>query len=148
MASRNPARKTKNWLILPSFQIRFSILLSLAALSGIVAFGFATGFLIHENYELLVELSPMDEMTKSLMASEFQTIVVRMIALSIGFTLFFFVMGILLSHRIAGPLYRFQKHFRDAAKSKGLHEVRLRPKDEFQDLAAAHNEMVRSLKEK
>ncbi len=146
MAPRTPARKTKNWLILPHFQLRFSFLLALAALSGIVAFAFAAGFLIRENYDLLVQLSPMDDQTKALMTSEFETIVQRLIALSLGFTGFFFVLGILLSHRIAGPLYRFQKHFRDAAKSKGLHEVKLRPKDEFQDLAAAHNEMVRSLK--
>lgn len=146
MASRTPARKTKNWLILPHFQLRFSFLLALAALSGIVAFAFAAGFLIQENYDLLVQLSPMDDQTKALMTSEFETIVRRLVALSIGFTAFFFILGIFLSHRIAGPLYRFQKHFRDAAKSKGLHEVRLRPKDEFQDLAAAHNEMVRSLK--
>ena len=54
--------------------------------------------------------------------------------------------GIMLSHRIAGPWYRLEKILRDVAKGKLTAEVKLRKGDELQTLADAINEVIGSLR--
>jgi hypothetical protein len=49
------------------------------------------------------------------------------------------IAGVLFSHRIAGPIYKLQKHFNGTAKSHGYSEVRFRKGDFFQELADAYN---------
>jgi HAMP domain-containing protein len=59
-----------------------------------------------------------------------------------------FVFGAVLifSHSIAGPLYRFEKAFEELGRGRMDLVVRLRRSDEFQDLAAAFNKAVVSLR--
>jgi len=52
--------------------------------------------------------------------------------------------SILVSHRIAGPLYRLETTFRDF-KDGIFYTISLRPKDQVQDFAKATNEFVESL---
>ncbi len=49
------------------------------------------------------------------------------------------VIGLVLSHRIAGPMYRLKKHFETIADS-GVHTpVQFREGDYFQEVATAYN---------
>jgi methyl-accepting chemotaxis protein len=52
------------------------------------------------------------------------------------------VWGLLLSHRVAGPLYRLKKHLQAVAEGKTVSDVRFREGDFFPEVADAYNEQM------
>jgi methyl-accepting chemotaxis protein len=53
---------------------------------------------------------------------------------------FLVYLGVRISNRIFGPIYRFQMVFHQAAETgHAPHDIRLRPDDEFKDLADTMN---------
>jgi len=60
---------------------------------------------------------------------------------------FIAVFGILLSHRIAGPLYRLHRHMSEIGQGKIQSEVSFRKGDYFQELAGSFNEQLRFFKD-
>jgi methyl-accepting chemotaxis protein len=55
-------------------------------------------------------------------------------------------LGLLASHRVAGPIYRFKKAMREVGAGNLNLRVHLRRKDQLKDVAASFNEMVSRLK--
>lgn len=51
--------------------------------------------------------------------------------------------GLLLSHRVAGPLYRLSKHANLVANGKTRSDVRFRKGDFFQEVADAYNSQMK-----
>jgi len=68
------------------------------------------------------------------------------IALGIFHFLAFNLAAIFLSHRVAGPLYRLQRHLEDVGSGKDPVDVRLRKGDLFQSLAEACNKVMARLR--
>lgn len=56
-----------------------------------------------------------------------------------------FILSILITHTIAGPVYRLEQTSKGIATGDLSIITRLRPRDEFKELADAFNEMVVSL---
>ncbi len=56
------------------------------------------------------------------------------------------VVGVVVTHRIAGPVYRFEKHLEDVAEGRTLADCSIRKGDEFQTLCERINVAVRSLR--
>jgi methyl-accepting chemotaxis protein len=56
--------------------------------------------------------------------------------------------SVLLSHRIAGPLYRFEKSTEEVARGNLSVRIALRQGDEFQDFQEKFNAMTESLRDK
>ena len=50
-----------------------------------------------------------------------------------------FVVGLILSHRVAGPMHRLKKHFEMQAATELLSPVAFRNGDYFQEVAEAYN---------
>jgi methyl-accepting chemotaxis protein len=46
----------------------------------------------------------------------------------------FLLVGVLVTHRIAGPVYRFEQHLRQIAEGKDPGACRIRPNDELHEL--------------
>lgn len=59
----------------------------------------------------------------------------------------FVVMGILLSHRIAGPIYRISKYIDSLKTGDYSKDIRLRKKDELKGLAEKMTELCHVLRE-
>lgn len=55
------------------------------------------------------------------------------------------ILSLFLSHRIAGPLYRFEKSIEEVIKGNLSFRIRLRKKDEAKELAEAMNRMIETL---
>jgi hypothetical protein len=55
------------------------------------------------------------------------------------------IAGVLISHRIAGPMYRLNQDLRMMAEKKELRSLRFRKKDFFQEIPDAFNMVVDSL---
>ena len=58
------------------------------------------------------------------------------------------LVGLLLSNRIAGPLYRIARHLSDLAEGKAPAEIKLREGDYFKELADAANALTRKIESK
>jgi hypothetical protein len=51
-----------------------------------------------------------------------------------------FAVGVLVTHRIAGPVYRFEQYLGQVARGEDVGPCRIRKGDELQDLCSAINE--------
>lgn len=139
-------RSIKNLIINPSYQFRYifwltSSGLALVAVNSIIAFSY-----IKENYVTLVELGPMTDEAKSQMYLELRHLMIALGITSLAFIGVVGALGIFLSHRTAGPLYHFKRVFDEIQRGRTQQRVRLRPGDEFHEVAESFNQMMDSLK--
>jgi methyl-accepting chemotaxis protein len=140
MSAKN--RSLKNLLINPAYQIKYVFWVSTAGLTLITANAVIFYSYIKENYSLLVDLSPMDEASKAQLYSELNEILVKLGIVGIIFVLITAIIGLKMSHRTAGPMYHFKRIFGEIKDGKMSARVRLRPNDDFKDVANAFNEMM------
>ncbi|MEK6623438.1 MAG: hypothetical protein AABY86_00625 [Bdellovibrionota bacterium] len=80
------------------------------------------------------ELAKMLERQEFLMSVEFAGIAVMYFL--------FFAGGLYLSHKIAGPIYKLQKHLRECREQGKLEHVTFRPGDFFTELSDEYNAFV------
>jgi methyl-accepting chemotaxis protein len=135
-------RKWVNILINPRYQLKYVLWLSATGLTLVVFYSAIIYRYISENYKILVDLSPMDDATKAQMYSELKHLILVLGGSSIGFLALASVLGLVVSHRTAGPLYHFKRVFGEIKSGKLDTRVRLRPGDDFQDVAGSFNEMM------
>jgi len=122
------ANARKNLWINPRFQIKYILTIvgigtSFAVVSGV----FAYTFLKVAINDLVVGPSRMTE--HRFLVPFLQTYSV----ISIGFMISLFVLGRILSHRTAGPVYAFETYLRDLIKGKDRH-FKVRKGDDFKHL--------------
>jgi sensor histidine kinase YesM len=146
MSSKN--RSLKNLLINPVYQMKYVLWVSLTGFSLIISNAVIFYIYIKENYMLLVDLSPMDESAKAQLYHELQEILIKLGLVSFTFLVIAALLGIKLSHATAGPLYHFKRVFNEIKSGKTDARVRLRPGDDFKDVAEAFNEMMDSVQKK
>lgn len=124
-------RKLKNFLIVPSYQLRYVALLNVVSIAMLLASYFGLKTLYRDALSTCAEFG--------VHADDFAPVV-------FGFGLFFLaftsLLGIYFSHRTAGPMYRFEKVFRTILAGKTDERVHLRPGDDFKNVAEAFNEMM------
>lgn len=56
------------------------------------------------------------------------------------------IISVFISHRMAGPVYKFEQTIRALSQGKEVEEIRLRKRDEFYGLATAINALINSMK--
>jgi methyl-accepting chemotaxis protein len=138
-------RNLKNLLINPDYQLRYVFWLGITGLS-LTAFNASLFYYyVRENYALLVELSPMTDEAKAQLYRELNEIVVKLAGISLLFLAVVAVIGVVYSHRTAGPMYKFKKIFGEIRSGNRGLRIQLRPKDDFKDVAESFNQMMDSL---
>lgn len=55
-------------------------------------------------------------------------------------------MTLYVSHKIAGPIYRFKQMFKELSEGNFTHQVKLRKDDKLQEVAGEFNAMISSVK--
>ncbi|MBU4312567.1 MAG: methyl-accepting chemotaxis protein [Candidatus Omnitrophica bacterium] len=55
------------------------------------------------------------------------------------------IVVILMTHRVAGPIYRFEKYAQKVGNGELLPDLKIRKKDQFQNLVNAFNNMTQGL---
>lgn len=146
MSAKN--RSLKNLLINPAYQIKYVFWVSTAGLMLIAANAVVFYSYIKENYSLLVDLSPMDDAAKAQLYKELNEILIKLGVVGLIFVLITAIIGLKMSHRTAGPMYHFKRIFGEIKNGKMDARVRLRPDDDFKDVASAFNEMMDSVAKK
>ena len=132
--------KRKIKLIKPQFQIKLvSIFLCLSVACMVVQFTLLN--------VALTDLAMSIPQYGAALSSEVFGILWNHLFLTIGLmvplTLF---VGILVTFRVAGPVYRFEQYFQAIADGQNPGECHIRNGDEFQELCANINQAMRTLR--
>ncbi|MCX7716168.1 MAG: methyl-accepting chemotaxis protein [Endomicrobia bacterium] len=88
---------------------------------------------------ILVELTELE------LAAVGRVVFKTVLYVSIAFIVIIIVLGIFISHRIAGPLYVFHKMFDLVSNGDLTIKLKLRKGDELQDLAVSFQNMIDNL---
>jgi hypothetical protein len=142
---KNKNRKVRNFLINPKYQLKYLFWVSITGLT-LVAINAAVFYIfIKENYLLLVDMSPMEDEVKLLMYRELKQILWILGGFSAFFLLILCIFGVIISHRTAGPMFHFKRIFKEVRSGRLQSRIRLRPKDDFRDVADECNSMIEYL---
>ncbi len=145
MSSKNYQRQLKNLIINPKFQLRYTLWVTGTGLTLITVNAIVIYHYISENYLTLVDLSPMTDEAKAQLYSELHHFIYILGGISIAFIILVAFFGLIFSHRTAGPLFHMKRVFEEIRKGNKNQRIRLRPKDEFRDVADSFNKMMDTL---
>lgn len=135
-------RRFKNLLINPKYQAKYIFWISGTGIALIVLYSVLFYRYIDENYAILVQLSPMGDEVKQQLYSELHQILLRLAIISSGFIALVSFIGLLISHRTAGPMFHFMRIFEKIQSGDLKARIHLRPGDDFRDVAQTFNEMM------
>ncbi|MBI5894061.1 MAG: methyl-accepting chemotaxis protein [Deltaproteobacteria bacterium] len=138
--SNKPAFRRRNYFIKKRFQldfsIRFLILIVIEAL-------FAAGLFIYLSRNTLTTGYIGSDLKIAKTSDFFLPTLLLSNLIILGVTAVIgIVVLILISHRIAGPLYRFEKSLSDIGKGDLTHRFKVREKDQLAELADSINEFT------
>lgn len=98
------------------------------------------------NISLLKLTEDMGVQTTEVMA-RFSAVLMRNLLITLGVLIpFMAVFGVLITHRIAGPIYKFERYLEGVARGDERGECCIRKGDELHDLCERINMAVHSLK--
>ena len=121
-----------------------SLLLSLLIIQTIVTCGMIYYF-VRENYTILVQYGGLEKDVIQTLYGELNILIAGIIGAFILFFVGTALIGIIFSHRIAGPIYAIKRTVRDVLAGRDV-ELQFRNRDEFKELVDSFNEMVRQLR--
>ena len=132
-------RKLKNYLIKKNIQLG----LTLRFLLVLILFSLFIGF------QAYITIWPVASsyISQDLMNLVRYQVIVRLLLFSIP--LLFVIMGstVIFTHRIAGPIYRFERTLDKLIKGEDTPPINLRPGDELRELADKINDLIRLRKQ-
>lgn len=141
-ATMDKRRKIKNFWLMPAFQMKFVMVIFLTGFLFAACYIGFFYFYVWAQFKQLIQFAnvtaDMSGVLKGEMLSVFQLVVV----VSIGFVFALLWVAIILSHRAAGPMYRFKKTFEQIRGGDMAARIHLRPHDDFQDVAQEFNLMM------
>ncbi len=135
-------RRLKNYLINKEYQLKYVYWLLITSLFGI---GLVFGVILYNmkgNYDFLITLGKTNGVLLSQLRVLFLSLVEKFIIVGFFYLLIIFILGIYLSHRTAGPMFRFKKVFDEIANGNANARIQYRPKDDFKDVADSFNRMM------
>jgi signal peptidase II len=134
----NNARR-KYW-VNPGFQIRYSMILVSVGLG----FALVAGVFCY-TYLRVTMIDLIGQNTRVL--DQFLVpFVITFALLALGFAGMLFILGKILSHRMAGPLYAFEKYLEDLIAGQSR-QLRLRAGDEFRHLEEVADQLAQKFEE-
>ncbi len=139
------AASRSKWFIYPEFQLKVVAYgVSIAALAGSIAYG-ASKYVFWKSLDVLKEAGlPMSHPVFAFLLQQEQTFDGVFLVLSTVGLFFSFMIGVRLSHRIAGPVLRLKHHLERSASGAAPAKLVFRDGDYFQDLADAYNRDLES----
>jgi hypothetical protein len=127
----------KIYLINPKFQIRFSLYVCILVFLTSIIYPFSI-------YELMNTIVSHFSLKNPEIAVHYSNkrdaLIMFLILLHLGFTCLTFFICVFFSHKIAGPLYKLQKHLKLIRENSAPNKLFFRKGDYFQELADDINE--------
>jgi hypothetical protein len=135
-SAAKPQFKRSRLLVKNRLQIK--VILAFIGISSVAAL--FQVYLLSRSLSLLAERMPKEG---DLLLNELPMIVRSSTLLSLAFLVPFMAgVGLVLTHRIAGPIYRFETYLGQVVRGEQSGPVRIRKGDEFQDLCTLINDAV------
>ena len=138
--------KRRQYYIKKEFQarfiFRFCLILILGAAATVALTLFNTQDTLTSSYvdsRLVIESTSLAIMPSVIFTTLMTTGVIGAIAV---------IVTLLASHKIAGPIYRFEKDIQRIAQGDLRHRIQIRKGDQFQELAVSLNGMIDGLSER
>ncbi len=137
------AWRRRNYLINREFQFRYigRMIIGIIVMAMIVSFTvyYTTWARIMDEFYNVARIA-------SRFAPLFNSINQTLLVILLVFLVLVVIFSVFISHRIAGPIYRFEKTLQAIAGGDMTMRVGLRKRDEFKPLADTMNEMVGELR--
>ena len=140
-------RKLKNYLLNPPFQIRYAAMAVVMSALLSIALGVFVLRQMRENSQILRLEAQFDPAFQAALDASDGAVVAGLVGALLLFNVLLFAGSIMLTHRVAGPVYVLQRYVRMVAEGKLPVMRALRRGDEFRDLHQAVEGMVQQLGE-
>ena len=142
MKSTSEQRRSRV-IIEKDFQYRFTVKICLIGGSMILGYGGLLLYMIRINYDMLVQnaLIQMPDIVGSLQR-EYRLLSMILVLVLVFVIGFLFIIGLLLTQKIAGPLMGLQKRLNEFGEGRLGVRLRLRKDDEFHNIASAFNQAM------
>jgi methyl-accepting chemotaxis protein len=138
-----PKVRRKQYIISARFQIRYILYILLFLCLGALIAGYTVYYSAWTTLgEMLANVYPRGRMMYIFRQSNI-TLLIRILLISPLFV----VIGIILSHRIAGPIHRIGKYVDSLIMGNLSHGLTLRKNDEFKVLAVKMTELCKKLRD-
>ena len=146
MAEIASRQRRTQYIIAKSFQVRFALLLSGVGVAVTSVIGFVLYSVLAQTQSLFVGtgivLSPY---VIEFLGEQRSLFVYSLLGTFLGVTLILLILGIFISHRLAGPIFALSRKMNDLAQGNFNAILNLRKADEFQDLKDRFNTLVHAL---
>ncbi|MFH1380237.1 MAG: HAMP domain-containing protein [bacterium] len=134
-------KKRRIVLIKKSFQIRFSLIAFFAVIIATFLIGFDIWYNINYRLVKMFELEP--ELINVLNVNN-----IFLMTRLVIYAAIILIIAIFISHKLAGPIYRFEQSCEEVGDGNLTYRVKLRNTDELLDLQDKFNLMIDSLQSK
>lgn len=135
-----PQFKRRTIFIKKKLQLRYMALILLSVLSGLLIIAYELTFTLNEVFDRYpVLLQPLYDHFPSLAYSFIYKLLIYLI--------FVVLISAVLSHKMAGPVYRFEQTCKDIAKGDFSKRVHLRKGDQLTELQDEFNKMMDRVEE-
>lgn len=141
----NKRRKLRNYWLIPSYQGRYVGFLVASCFAAMAGYGLVFYRFIHENYDTIVELSPITDDSKFLLYSELNSIIFYLSILSFVFLFVITLIGVVFSHKVAGPMFKIKSICNAINNGQLGRRIALRPGDDFREVVAELNRALNTL---
>ena len=128
----------KQYIVKKGFQIRFMIII----IAAMFLIALVTGLSIYS----AVMQTLITQFHGENLALIKQAITYKLFIRSLLLVFAIAILSVFISHRTAGPIYKFEQIIRALAKGKEVQEIKLRKRDEFYELASAINNLIKTTK--
>jgi methyl-accepting chemotaxis protein len=138
----------KNYIVNPSLQLQLILGANVLALisAALIATLMFYAQMHMESYATGLNLAPGNPFLEQIARREEEFTRMCMLIGAAQFIIFNLT-AIFLSHRIAGPLYRLERHLQDIGAGKEPAPVKFRKGDLYQPLADACNKVIEQLRD-
>ncbi len=133
-----PAHRRRQVVVNRSFQFKYAAIMFV--LFGLAAF--MVWWEIYNSFRSLIAQGLVQDPAAVRMVGDVSRVVLYKVMIALGIVWF---LSLLLSHYLAGPIYRFEACLRLLKEGDLVHRARLRPHDELKSLATIYNEALDGL---
>ena len=138
----------RRYLVNKQVQLSYSMYLILTATLMILIYGTSLWFLNKVHLDLFHKIVGEDALPKSYIASIQNQFAIAVPLAIVAVSCLLLILGIYVSHRIAGPMYRITKNLNMIGVENQIDTIQIRKRDQLKEMADAFNHMVHTLKDR
>jgi methyl-accepting chemotaxis protein len=137
-------RRLANFYLTPSVQSRYALINAASVVIGMWIMSFLAYRKLPTFIDSAVNGTPIEIEPGALLSYAIWSFVFVTITMS----LFSFVLSVILTHRMVGPVFVFERHVRALLDGNYKSRVTLRREDDFKELSALLNQLAEKLETK